>query len=138
MDINEATGTETIEIKLGDKTYKLSPLTLKEYGAIESDMKQAKRRELTDATEDLGMTGAERAKFIIDELAKVNIFNSISTMDGIAFVTYHSIKKCHPDVKFDEIVGKIDIDNLNIISESLGKLMSVQTKNGKGQAVKPE
>ena len=136
MDISEATGEQKITIKLGDKTYTLSPLTLNEYGAIESDLKQAKRKELTDATADLGMDTAERAKFIIDELAKVTIFNSISTMDGIGFVTYHSIKKAHPKVTINDVKNSIDISNLSAVSDSISKLMSVKTKNDQGQAIK--
>ena len=80
MTISEATGSQSFEVKIKDKTYTFAPLTMKDFGDIERDLKIARRDELKEL---VGKLSIENLKFIDEEVQKVNGFEGLGTMNGM-------------------------------------------------------
>jgi hypothetical protein len=138
MPIGEIAGAETATIKLGDKEYTLSALTLNDYAAVENDMKEAERKELVKLTEGMGFSPTERVEYIGEKLAKIDIVTAMSSQSkrSIVFLAYHSIKRKHPDIEYDDVASHMTVDKMTEIAGNVSIIMGTSSKKAKGRAKK--
>lgn len=136
MGISEVAGAGTATIELGGTEYTMSVLTLSEYAAIENDIKEDMRQELVKDTKDMDFTPVDRVEYIRGKLAEVDIVTAISSQSksSIIYMAYHSIKRKHPDVKYEDVASHMTLDKLTEVAGNVSIIMGTGSKKVKGQA----
>jgi hypothetical protein len=130
----------SIDFKLGERTYKFSPLTLGDIADFESWVKGRRLKEALAALGDT--TAAERAQMIaqmINSNDPMLVQSEMSSMAGVQHLLYLSLRHAAPEIT-EEIVGdNVSMNNIDELNALLDALMSdgVKEKSNDPPAQKP-
>lgn len=117
---------ETVTLKLGKKQFTLSPITIGDLAAFERHVKEDRLQGFVDLATNIGMSKDDRlegitriltAPFTADDFAA-----SLSTVDGVRFLLWSSIRKKHPKFTIDRIDELGDLEELMTVVNSISNL----------------
>lgn len=121
-----------ITIKIKGKDYKLSPLTIGDYGEIAAFTKAMRLRIFEMADPSISMKD------------KIEILQATPTADeidavmrdiaGVTCQLYLQLKTHHPEITRQEVARLIDMDNYREITDTLIMMNAEPSKNVEGQA----
>lgn len=121
-----------ITIKIKGKDYKLSPLTIGDYGEIAAFTKAMRLRVFEMADPSLSMK--DKIEILQATPTADEIDAAMRDISGIAFQLYLQIKAYHPDITRQEVARLIDMDNYREITDTLIMMSAEPSKNVEGQA----
>lgn len=130
-DIDKIAGIGTT-IKIKGKEYKLTPLTIGDYGEIAAFTKAMRLRIFEMADSSLSMRDKIeilQATPTADEIDAV-----MRDISGISFQLYLQIKVHHSEITRQMAAGLIDMDNYREIADALIMMSAEPSKNVEGQA----
>lgn len=134
--VSELTGTQSFNVVLKDgKEYTFSELTMGDFGRIENDLRNARREELKKMLDE--KPDLEFLKYIDEEVRKVNIFDGVTSMQGLLHMMRYSLKKKHPQLTTEEIGDLMTFESMQTISTQLTELVQGPVKNVEGQTESP-
>ena len=123
-DAMQIAGT-SIDFKLGERTYKFSPLTLGDIAEFESWVKS---RRLDAALSALGdVPAAERTQMIIQMVGDINpmvVQSEMGSMSGSQHLLWLSLRHLNPDITKKEVGDNVNINNVDELNALLDALMS--------------
>lgn len=117
---------QPVEYKIGDTIYRLMPLTIGDFAALEADIRRRRIEEYRRACDGLDpvilATGIEH---IIKDVSDTSSDTSIAST---VFLLYRSMTKNHPDITPEKIGEIITLSNLQDIT-AIVKALAGETKN---------
>ena len=122
-----------LEIELKDgKKYKLGTIGLIDFG----DFQQYIRSQRIDLTNNI-----KNKKMQLHQIKKImnnpiDLDKEYRTLNGLCYMAWKSIQKCHPEVTLSDMNKLIDLDNFDKISIIMGNLGG-KPKNSKQAKVNP-
>jgi DNA polymerase III delta subunit len=127
-----------IDFTVGGKTYKFFPLTGKDIADFESWVKSRRIKEAQDA---LGVVStADRIQMIsqmINTSNPMHVQSEMSSMAGVQYLVYLSIRHGNKEVTEDEIADIINLNNVDELSTLLDSLMGGDPSGAKKEPDNP-
>ena len=115
--------TQTVEIELGDKTYKAGILTLSDWAAFEEFAKNQFRKKIIATAKEIygDDMPPEVLKDATRKLTQDELDDFEESISGITFLLARSLKKFNPAMEQDDISAMISIvDAGNIMRKIAG------------------
>jgi hypothetical protein len=122
-----------LEIELKDgKTYKLGAIGLIDFGDFQQYIR-SQRISLINNIKDKELQLLMTDKIMVDP---IDLDKEYRTLNGLCYMAWKSIQKCHPEVSLSDINKLIDLDNFDKISIIMGNLGG-KPKNSKKAKANP-
>ena len=124
-----AGGGVTIEIK--GEVFKVFPLTIGDLSSFESFLRSQKIKDFQAVAGDLERE--DRVK-ILGQLASASISQdeisaAMSTMTGVQYLLWRSLKKGRPDLKYDDMDKYLDLSNFEELTSIVHGLGGNEEEN---------
>lgn len=119
-------------IKLKAKEYKMSPLTIADYGEISAYTKANRLKICLMANPE--MTLAEKMQVIEERPSEKEIDTVLSDISGLTFQAWLLIRHNH-DITLKALSELIDKDNYKQVCEAIAQVNSVPNAEGQTQAI---
>lgn len=111
--------SESIEVPIGDETYRMSPITLADLAKFENQIKSERLRIALDVLPP----STDRAEIVAEILnANVDVTEALTSMSGISYLLWLSIVHMQSDVKLDAFREKLKLEDLRILQTLIDKL----------------
>lgn len=121
-----------ITIKLKGKEYKLSPLTIADYGEISAYAKANRLKICMIANPE--MTLAEKMQVIEERPSEKEIDTVLSDIAGLTFQAWLLIRHNH-DITLKAVSELIDTDNYKQVYEAIAQVNAVPNAEGQAKAI---
>ena len=107
-----------IKLKLGDKEYELTPLTVGDLADFEAYVKSARLRLFL---QNVGETAPEMRSSVIASIINSPVSSSavgeeMKTLSGVRFLLYCVLRKKNPHMTLEDAGALINMENLSSIS----------------------
>lgn len=114
-------GKAPIEVKIGELTVKLSPLTLNDLASFENWVRSERLRL---AQESLGrVSSADRAAVITSILSEpVDMTKEISSVPGVCRLLWQCAAKNDSELAFDTFANAVQLDDMTVMQTLIDKL----------------
>lgn len=133
--VSEAVSVPT-EIKLGECSYSLSPLTVHDFALIEASTRNERLEALLQQTrivKGVNLPDAVKGKAIAEIMSTpVSLVDVLPTFSGQEQLLFHSMKKTRPDLTLDmmKTIPPMDIAVLSkIVAEITGLKVEEETED---------
>ena len=119
--------TEEVEVKLGNKKFWFSPLTLTDLGLMRKRIKEQRkannkqrREEIFVEAKEVGSIDAlELLKYLDRPLTEAEIEEMMEAFEGISYMCFLSLKHHYKDITEDEAASLITQNDLLAVVEAL-------------------
>ena len=111
--MGRAAGSPVV-MKLGGKDYKMSALTLRDFGTIEQHLLRKRPNVLKVVGEAVKDLPAEHAKLLLDKayedmkrgntIPATEVAEWVDTFEGMVFSVWLAISKNHPELALDDVM----------------------------------
>ena len=121
-------GKEPIEVRIGELTVKLSPLTLNDLSSFENWVKSERLRL---AQESLGaVSGADRAAVISAILGEsIDMTKEIASVPGVCRLLWQCAVKNDSGLKFEAFAEAVKLDDMTVMQTLVDKLAMGEDKD---------
>lgn len=127
--LNRVAGSP-VSIEIGDKTYIMEPLTLKDFGSLEAEYLSSKPNPLKQVAEakpylseedyEKLLTQAYKDATAVSKATSGEIAEWLDTQAGISFSAWLCMRKNHPELSredVDEIIGAMSQEEMARVAE---------------------
>ena len=128
-----------LSVSLKGKEHKLEVLDIDDLAEFESHIKSQKLKQFLEAAKDMppeareGMIG----KILDKGLTGEEMTREMTSMSGVRFLLWRSMRKSDPDLRLEEMGGLIDLENFGEVADILKKMGGTLPKKVKeAEAVK--
>lgn len=128
--IDRLVGTGTA-VKIKGKEYRLSPLTIADFGEISAFVKAQRLKVCAFANPDL--TLQEKIQITEERPSEKEIDTVLSDISGLTFQVWLHVKHNHPTITLKDMAEMIDKDNYKQIYEAVSQVNA--NPNADGQTV---
>ena len=118
-------------VKIKGKEYRLSPLTIADFGEISAFVKAQRLKVCAFANPDL--TLQEKIQITEERPSEKEIDTVLSDISGLTFQVWLHVKHNHPALTLREVSEMIDKDNYKLIYEAVSQVNA--SPNAEGQAM---
>ena len=122
-------------VKIKDKEYKVSPLTIDDLAEFEVVVRTVRNKALLESLKGSDLEESLLAEAIGAAAARPvtlkDIDKNMGSMIGVRFLLWCALKKNHPEVKLDEMGRLIDLDNFEEAAGIVAELGGKATKKAK-------
>lgn len=118
------TAGKGLSVNIKGKDYKLGVLTIDDLAEFESYIKSQKLKQFLEAAKDMPPEAREGTigKILDKGLTGDEMTREMTSMSGVRFLLWRSMRKSNLDLRLEEMGGLIDLENFGEVADILKKM----------------